>query len=46
MTNAATGELALTGSSEHCFTDAQGRPIVLRKTHPDVDAALRAAVTP
>ena len=46
MTNAATGELALTGSSEHCFTDAAGRPVVLRKSHPEIDAALRAAVTP
>ena len=42
----ADGETVFTGSSEHCFTDAGGRPIVLRKTHPDIDAALRAAVTP
>ena len=43
--NETTGELAATGSSDHCFTDAEGRLIVLKKLCPDVDAILRAAVT-
>ena len=46
MTRVSDGELIATGSSEHCFTDTSGRPIALKKTHPDIDAALRAAMTP
>ena len=44
MFNETSGELAATGSSEHCFTDTEGRLIVLKKHCPEVDAALRAAV--
>ncbi|MBQ1372161.1 MAG: acyl-CoA thioesterase, partial [Oscillospiraceae bacterium] len=40
MKNVA-GELVATGSSEHCFTDASGKPIILRKLHPEIDAVLR-----
>ena len=46
MTRVSDGELIATGSSEHCFTDTSGRPIALKKTHPDIDAVLRAAMTP
>lgn len=46
MFNETTGQLAATGTSEHCFTDTRGNLIVLKKLCPDVDAALRAAVTP
>ncbi len=46
MFNETSGELAATGSSDHCFTDSEGRLILLRKHCPDIDAALRAAVTP
>ena len=45
MFNETSGELAAAGSSEHCFTDAEGKLIVLKKLCPDVDAILRAAVT-
>ena len=31
MTNAATGDLVLTGKTMHCFTDANGKPIILKK---------------
>ena len=41
MTNAA-GERVFTGASEHCFTDADGRLLVLKKQYPDLDAVLRA----
>ena len=44
MFNETSGELVFTGTSDHCFTDAEGRLIALKKTHPDLDAALRAAV--
>ena len=44
MFNETSGELVFTGTSDHCFTDAEGKLIALKKTHPDLDAALRAAV--
>lgn len=37
------GNLVCTASSEHCFTDATGKPIVLKKQYPDIDAVLREA---
>ena len=37
--------LVATGASEHCFTDASGRPMSLKKTHPDVDAVLTARIS-
>ena len=42
----AEGTLVAAGASRHCFTDTSGRPIALQKTHPDIDAALRAAIAP
>ena len=44
--NRSTDQLAATGTSQHCFTDAAGRPIVLKKNYPDIDEILRASVTP
>lgn len=41
MTRADTGELVATATSSHCFLNAQGRPIALRKHAPDLDALLR-----
>lgn len=37
------GNLVCMASSEHCFTDAMGKPIVLKKQYPDIDAVLREA---
>ena len=45
MTNTATGKVVLTGKSTHCFTDPNGRPIILKKQFPEFDGALRAAVS-
>ena len=45
MFNETTGETVFTGASEHCFTDPEGRPIILQRAHPDLAAALRAAAT-
>lgn len=42
MTNAASGETVLTGKSQHCFTTPAGRPVILKKQHPELDAVLRA----
>ena len=41
MTNASTGDLVLTGKTMHCFTDANGKPIILKKRFPEFDCVLR-----
>ena len=46
MIRLSDGELIATGSSQHCFTDQSGRPIALKKTHPDLDAVLREQMEP
>ena len=46
MIRVSDGELIAAGSSEHCFTDLDGRPIALSKTHSDLDALLRARIEP
>lgn len=43
MTNQATGDLVLTGKTLHCFTDASGKPLILKKQFPELDAVLREA---
>ena len=42
MTNLRTGELVLTGKTHHCFINAAGRPIALKRHFPELDAILRA----
>lgn len=41
MTKEESGQLLFTGTSQHCYTDAAGRPIILRKQNPALDALLR-----
>ena len=41
MTRQETGELLFTGTSQHCYIDSAGRPIILRKQSPALDALLR-----
>lgn len=41
MTNAATEDLVLTGKTMHCFTDGNGKPIILKKQFPDFDETLK-----
>lgn len=41
MTNKKNGNVALIGKSMHCFTNSDGRPLNLRKVHPDFDAKLK-----
>jgi len=43
MRNAAD-ELVFEGRSEHCFLDAEGRPVRMKKTLPDFYAALEAEI--
>lgn len=42
MTNCATGAEVLTGTTTHCFTDSTGKPVILKRSFPEFDAALRA----
>ena len=44
MYNRQTGALVLTGKTRHCFTNAQGRPIALKKQFPELDSVLKACV--
>lgn len=32
----ATGKVRCTGESRHCFLDEQGRPVSLKRTHPEI----------
>ncbi len=41
MERADTGEVVATATSSHCFLNAQGRPIALRRYSPELDALLR-----
>ena len=45
MINAA-GELVLTGKTMHCFTDTDGKPIILKKQFPAFDGELRRRAKP
>lgn len=41
MNKRSTGDLVLEGKTTHCFTDVNGKPIVLKKHHPEFDTVLR-----
>ena len=41
MTKQETGELLFTGTSRNCYIDGAGRPVILRKQSPALDALLR-----
>lgn len=41
MTNAATGDLVLTGRTEHCFLNRENKPVIVKKFFPELDSALR-----
>lgn len=41
MTRADDNTLVLTGTSSHCFTTPDGKPIILRKQYPELDKLLR-----
>lgn len=41
MTNLATGAEVLTARSTHCFVDAAGRPVAVKKHFPAFDAVLK-----
>lgn len=42
--DAATSELRTVGSSRHCFLNGNGRPVSLKRTHPEIHALFTASV--
>ena len=41
MTNKKTGETVAVGTTKHCFTNKDGKPIILKKSFPDFDKKIR-----
>ena len=37
MTKKDTNELVLVGKTKHCFVNTEGKPIILKKTFPELD---------
>ena len=42
MINRFGGEVVLTGRSVHCFADKEGKPIILKKTYPELNEKLKS----
>ena len=40
MVNTANGEVVLSGESSHCFTDKDGKLIILKKSYPELNEKL------
>lgn len=41
MKNAVTGQVVLTGKTQHCFLSHDGKPLILKRQFPEFDRALR-----
>ena len=41
MRNVRTGNVVAEAASDHCFIDAAGRPVAIKKAIPDLDAVLK-----
>lgn len=41
MTNTETKTVVFVGESEHCFLDEKRRPVIVRRTYPDIDLLFR-----
>ena len=42
MRNTATQQLVAEGTTEHCFTNASGRPIAIRRQYPKYDELFKS----
>ena len=42
MTNLVTGQVVCTGRTMHCFTNAEGRPVILKRQFPELEQTLKA----
>ena len=45
MTNIDTNEVVLVGRTKHCFLDRDSKPIILKKSFPEIDKKLRDLVS-
>lgn len=45
MIHQGTGETVFTGKSRHCFVNAEGKPVILKKQAPELDRMLKELVT-
>ena len=41
MTNIDTKDIVLVGKTKHCFLDKDNKPIILKKSFPEIDKKLR-----
>ena len=41
MKNVKTGELVLIGRTKHCFVNSENKPIILKRSFPELDNKLR-----
>ena len=44
MTNLDTKEIVLIGKTKHCFVDKNNKPIILKKSFPEIDEKLKKIV--
>ena len=44
MKNIETNDIVLIGKSKHCFVDKNNKPIILKKSFPEIDEKLRNMV--
>ena len=44
MTNIETKEIVLIGKTRHCFVDKNNKPIILKKSFPEIDEILKGLV--
>ena len=45
MTNIDTNEVVLIGRTKHCFLDKDSKPIILKKSYPEIDKKFRDLVS-
>ena len=44
LINSKTEEMVAIGETSHCFLNGKGFPIVIKKSHPEFDAALKQCI--
>ena len=44
MKNIKTNEVVFTGISKHCFTNKEGKPIILKKEFPELDLKFKELI--
>lgn len=44
MTNKEKNEVVAIGETQHCFLNDKGFPIIIKKTYPEFDTALKKCI--